>query len=412
MANKFLISLGLILSILLFAACDKSKPALQTSDFEVEEYETQAVSKTNSMKLYMHYMPWFETPESSDNQQWGMHWTMANMNPDNWVTTEKREIASHFYPQIGPYASGDDDVLEYHLLLMKYSGIDGVLIDWYGSSDFGDYKKNRENSKALIEMLEKVGLEYAIVYEDRTITARYNADNNLDKIGAAQVDMMYMKNTYFGDSHYIQVDGKPLLLLFGPEEFHTPEEWTNIMSVLSTKPTFVTLNGTTSKIGALANGEYIWADNNSLDSKYATQNNFDVFFGGAYPGFKDFYKEGGWGDNFFVVEHNNGATFLEHLNKAQTAGVDYLQLITWNDYGEGTMIEPTLEFGYTFLKYLQDFAGVNYNQTELENIKKLYDLRKEYFANAEIQKKLDQVFFYLTSLQTDKAVELLSEIGN
>ena len=30
-----------------------------------------------------------------------------------------------------------------------------------------------------------------------------------------------------------------------------------------------------------------------------------------------------------------------------------VQLVTWNDYGEGTMIEPTHEFGYTFLEVIQ-----------------------------------------------------------
>ncbi len=31
----------------------------------------------------------------------------------------------------------------------------------------------------------------------------------------------------------------------------------------------------------------------------------------------------------------------------------HIQLVTWNDYGEGTMIEPTHEFGYTFLEIVQ-----------------------------------------------------------
>ncbi len=403
-----LLTISIFLGIFFFS-CNKDKPELPV--FTLKEYDAEKVTKTNSMKIYMHYMPWFETPESSDNQQWGSHWTMATKNPNNWVTTEKREIASHFYPLIGPYASGDAKVIEYHLLLMKYSGIDGVLIDWYGASNINDYKKNRENSEALIEALEKVGMEYAIVYEDRTITAQYNADANVDKIGAAQVDMVYIKNTYFNDSHYIKINDKPLLLLFGPEEFQIAQNWTDILSVLTTKPCFLTLNGTSSKTGNNSQGEYIWVDNNSLDSKYATQNNFEVFFGGAYPGFKDFYKEGGWGDNLpILIAHNNGTVFQENLNKAQNAGVDYLQLITWNDYGEGTMIEPTLEFGYTFLKQIQDFTGVSYTQTELEAIKKLYDLRIKYADNQENQKKLDQAFYYLISLQFDLANDILNSL--
>src|SRR3972149_10845099 len=30
-----------------------------------------AVTKTNPLKVYMHYMPWFETPETLGANQWG-----------------------------------------------------------------------------------------------------------------------------------------------------------------------------------------------------------------------------------------------------------------------------------------------------------------------------------------------------
>jgi hypothetical protein len=31
-----------------------------------------------------------------------------------------------------------------------------------------------------------------------------------------------------------------------------------------------------------------------------------------------------------------------------------VQLVTWNDYGEGTVIEPTHEFGYRFLEIIRE----------------------------------------------------------
>ncbi|HIL07904.1 MAG TPA: endo-alpha-mannosidase, partial [Candidatus Latescibacteria bacterium] len=82
-----------------------------------------AVLKTNPAKVYAHYMPWFE---NSANGQWGMHWTMATVDPDAVDADGKRQIAAHFYPLIGPYSSSDPDLIEYHLLLMKLAGIDGV----------------------------------------------------------------------------------------------------------------------------------------------------------------------------------------------------------------------------------------------------------------------------------------------
>src|ERR1700748_2311994 len=66
----------------------------------------QPVVKTNTQKVYAHYLPWFETPATSPDGKWGQHWTMANENPDI-ITNGKRQIASYFYPMTGPYASSD-----------------------------------------------------------------------------------------------------------------------------------------------------------------------------------------------------------------------------------------------------------------------------------------------------------------
>ena len=110
--------------------------------------EPVSVTKTNPVKVYAHYMPWFE---NSANGRWGMHWTMATADPNAVDADGKRQIAAHFYPLIGPYSSSDPDLIEYHLLLMKLAGIDGVLIDWYGTHDVYDYRANKRNAEALVE---------------------------------------------------------------------------------------------------------------------------------------------------------------------------------------------------------------------------------------------------------------------
>ena len=63
---------------------------------------------------------------------WGWHWTMGTFDPDS-EEGRPATLASHYRPLIGPYDSGDPDVLEYHTLLLKLAGIDGVVIDWYGT---------------------------------------------------------------------------------------------------------------------------------------------------------------------------------------------------------------------------------------------------------------------------------------
>lgn len=411
---------SLICGCIIIHACkkdddgDKPKPPVKPV---VEYFAPVNVNKSVNTKIYAHYMPWFETPETNDGK-WGQHWTMANKSPDVIDANGKRSIASHFYPLIGPYASSDKHVIQYQLLLMKLSGIDGVLIDWPTTIDLYDYPKNLSNAEALIEHISEVGLKYAIVYEDHNVKIAFDQKKISNKLAAAQNDMSYLKINYFTDTSYINIDNRPLLLVFGPQTFFAGADWVSIFTALNPKPVFLTLWNQSGQAGTAAGGEYswVWQDNGSNHltflTNFYTKSFSGIKMGSAYPGFKTFYNEGGWGGPTFEINHNGTETFATTLQKALDSKVDYIQLVTWNDYGEGTMIEPTREFEYTFLTTLQTKLGVSNNEYDLELVNKMYELRKKYVDIASIQESLDQVYYYMVSLQLDKAAFSLDSISN
>ena len=191
----FFIYLFSFLAIIIFnySCQDKSLLESDNDEFNVIEFEPISVNKTLNMPVYAHYMPWFQTPELSG--YWGNHWTMANKNPEEFINGQ-RSIASHYYPLIGPYDSSDEHYLEYALICMKLSGIDGILIDFYGQSQFNDYPQLLIASNAVIEMCEKVGLDFAIVYEDRTIKSILDQGYG-NKVGLAKEDLLYIEKNYF-----------------------------------------------------------------------------------------------------------------------------------------------------------------------------------------------------------------------
>ena len=411
--NTWCIAAAVILASVLGCGDDNSTTYNPETPPTTENFEPVAVTKTNQTKIYMHYMPWFETKESSPDNQWGYHWKMGNRNPDIIDGNGRRQIASHYYPLIGPYHSGDKEVIENHLLLMKYAGVDGLLIDWYGTFDHNDYRVNKENAEQLIAMLDEVGLEYAIVYEDRFLPNIVMAGLAPTVTAAAKTDMNYMQANYFGNANYIKINNKPLLLNFGPITLNTPTLWTNTFADLEPKPTFLTLWYESGEAGANASGEYSWVyqDNSHIANFYNNAlPNLPFGMGSAYPGFHDFYAEGGGGASIgWEIPHNNGATLDTTLNLATNADVDHLQFITWNDFGEGTMIEPTLEFQYTYIQKIKTFAGVQDN-TAFSEISKLYNLRKQHQGNEIIQAKLDKAFAYFVSMQPVKAIAVLNEM--
>jgi hypothetical protein len=389
----------------------------------VKVFQPVAVQKNIKQKIYVHLMPWFETKETNRHPKypgkWGIHYTMGNKNPDIIVdkATGRREVAMYYYPLTGPYASGNKDIVEYQLLLMKLSGIDGVFIDWPPVITTEDYPMLISNAEKVIALLDKVGLDFAIVYEDQDINVALNNKAIENKVEAAQKDMEYLSKNYFNRPNYIRYENKPLLLNFGPQTFQTVQEWTEVFSKMGdNKPAFFTLWYQSNKAGANATGEFswIWKDNIAGLNHFYNEYPFSgKKIASAYPGFSSFYVDGGWGapGTGYTIPYRGDSTFVETLQLAFKSKLDMIQLVTWNDYGEGTMIEPTVEFGYTFLTTLQKQLGVKYTQADLELIFRMYNLRKQYADSPAVQAKLNQAFNYVVSLQMDKAKKLLNGIS-
>lgn len=384
---------------------------LSACDDEPEPTGPVAVTKTNSMQIYMHYMPWFQSKPVSG--YWGSHWKMKNKNPDIIDENGKRQIASHYYPLIGPYDSTDPDVVEYHLLLMKYAGVDAVIIDWYGSHTVNDYKVNLAGSNAIIDKLDENGIKFAIAYED--FTAGVVEDQTTKtSLQAAQADMAYLQSNYFSNSQYVKINESPLLLTFGPRYFKTPSQWTTVFSQLTTKPKFLPLWNHTQFTGENDQGEFSWVDFNEslsdLNSFYNKVPHIELIMGSAFPRFHDFYEQGGTGTSYGYVPYNEGETLAKTLNKARERNVKHLQLVTWNDFGEGTVIEPTLEDQFECLQKIQQFTGVQYSLAELQLIHQYYLKKVKYKADPTATEKLQKAFTALVRLEVDKAQSLLGEL--
>jgi hypothetical protein len=388
---------------------DICSAAASFSNTNSNPYAPVAVTKSTSQKVFAHILPWFETP-ASNNGTWGIHWTMANENPNTILSNGNRQIASNYYPIIGPYASGDTAVIDYQLLLMKLSGIDGVMIDWPGTLNYSDFPQNLANTNAIISRLSKVGLKYAIVYEDNNLQYSSNI------ITAGQTDMNYLQANYFSDPNYEDFSGKPLLLDFGPQQLTTSADWTSVFSVLSTKPSLFTIMYQSSDAGSNAVGEFAWVEQSNitnLDNFYTNSYNPGTKISVGYPGFNSFYSQGGWPGPTWTIAANETATFQQTLGLALQSNATYLQLATWNDYGEGTMIEPTDSatggFGYSLLTTLQQELGVSsLDESDLQAVTQLYNLRKSNATNQAALSTLNQVFYDMVSLQMDKAKQLLA----
>lgn len=317
-------------------------------------------------RLLVHYMPWYATRDVSG--AWGWHWTMNRFDPEQKEWDDTREIASHDYPLIGPYDSGDDAALECHALLMKIAGLDGVVIDWYGTSDLNDHAMNHRNAQKFIPWLKKAGLSFAVCYEDQAVKSLKNGED----VKQAEKDLEWAEERFFADPNYVKQDGRPVLLVFGPQHLKWKFD-------LGSKPLVFGLPHLVEQNGL--DGAFAWPPvtggkalapeqwRKELGLVYAQE---PPFLATAFPGFKDIYEQAGVRESYGGIASRGGLTMSESLAQALDSKAPLIQIATWNDYGEGTMIEPTRSNGFRHLETLPRCG----NPADLRLPVMLYRLRK------------------------------------
>ena len=410
---------------------------------------TFAVGHARAKPVMVHYMPWFESQPYSD--YWGWHWTMNYFNSNITNTNSEREIASWYYPVIGPYDSADPAVLEYHVLLMKLAGVDGVIVDWYGIDNYNDYALINQRTADFFNYTRKAGLKFSLCYEDATIgneisggfITAANATNH------AQQAMLYAQTNYFTDPSYLRLTNMPVLLNFGPQYFKNAAQWVSIFSVLNVtnQPALFTEDNRLS-VGQgafdwppmslsqtnIINGEGVLTDyalQSYLSSFEQKAVAWPAFISTAFPRFHDIYHQAGVGASYGYRDDENGTNLGETLTRAMTNASAIVQIATWNDFGEGTIVEPTVdgvsgcalfdtnepttEYGYADLGMIQNLrrlyldAGFFYHTNDLTLALRLFNLRELYLygtnqvynlnvtANPVVSAELDRVFSNIVS---------------
>ena len=353
---------------------------------------------TIGTKLVMaHYMPWFEA--DPEHRRWGWHWTMNHYHPEN-MASGRAEAASHYAPLIGLYDSNDPDALECQVLLMKLSGIDGVIVDWYGTDDLYDYKLLHRNTLHLIELIKKAGMRFAICYEDQTVpkliaAKRFAASEAVEH---GRELMQWLQAHWFSDPSYLKLDGRPALLVFGPQYYHGGQ-WTQMFEGLSPQPLFIAeLDRRDGSDGSFDWPEPGGGTEESAKARerfFARATAWPVVIPAAYPRFHDIYADAGVSKGYGRIEDRDGKTYRETLTSALTSSAPVAQIVTWNDWGEGTMIEPSVEFGYRDLEATQELCRKYvrpspFTAEDLRLSATLYRLRKQHKGEAAKQVKLDE----------------------
>jgi len=133
----------------------------------------------------------------------------------------------------------------------------------------------------------------------------------------------------------------------------------------------------------------------------------------AFPRFHDIYAEAKVHESYGQIPDDDGRTFVTTFKRAIASGAPLVQVVTWNDWGEGTAIEPSAEFGYRDLEAAQRLRRELIDPTfalrpdDLRLAYRLYGLRRKENTHAGLKTKNDEISRLLAIGQLVAAREIL-----
>lgn len=357
-----------------------------------------------------HYMPWFSNPETSLNAEagwkhWGWEGAHIQHAPDRRGENGLRDIAATKYPLIGPYSSNNDAVVRYHFETARAAGIDAMIVIWYGPGSETDAVIPK-----LLEMAGATGLKVSLCYEEKINWSPFRAPaSREDLVNSAQGDLACLLEKYASHPAYLTRAGKPVVFQFnywGEDEMGrrniSPHEWRRIFDGLARPLCYVRQNQEAAFHPPIG-GRYLWftKDEHHIESfgararQQIEEERLEFFVGMASPGFND-SGVNGWGDGARITPGAGLSLFKDTFDRAWKNGPEMIQLVTWNDFNEGTVIEPTLENGFQFLDALEVWLGEKTGrEVNLDDNRTPFQRYLETASEAErneVPRSVDEVF--------------------
>jgi hypothetical protein len=244
------------------------------------------------------------------------------------------------------YSSTDPNQIRRQVTDMVSRGIDGVIIDWYGPGNSID----QGTQLVMAEAEKHPGFTFAIMVDQGAI--EWDSCSGCTPQQALIRQLQYVEETYVPSPAYMKIDGLPVITNFNLDLSYSID-WNAVNAELSTHPKFIFQNNP-GFTHTLSDGSYSWVMPTTSDYGMSYLNSFydtgmsypaEETVGATYKGFNDTLAS--WGSNR-IMDQQCGQTWLKtfaKLNSLYNSGhqLPDLQLVTWNDYEEGTEIESGID---------------------------------------------------------------------
>ena len=257
------------------------------------------------------------------------------------------------------YVSRDRAAMGRHIDQAKAAGIDALVVNWWGP---GANNQTDTNLRAMLDEAAARGFRLAV---DVDMNSPY-----LKGAAAIQAAMSALLNGHAKHSAYLKVDGKPVVFFYHQNARLSTSGWAGIRAAVD--PNHASLwieEGTDVSPLTVFDGHHLysvtWA--NRTDMAY-TANKFarlvrakaaalgapKIYVATVMPGYDD-RKTGRGGA--FAVGREDGAYYARSWQAAIGSAPDWVVITSFNEWPEGTYIEPSQAYGSRYLEMTAQWAA-------------------------------------------------------
>ena len=249
------------------------------------------------------------------------------------------------------YNSADAGQVHRQVVDMISRGIQGAIAAWYGPAN-----TTIDAATMLLksEAEAHAGQFQFAIMEDVGALGSAAVNNGCDVTDQLISDLTYVATQYESSPAYMQMNGRPVIFFFGVDAYYI--DWKRVISSIPGDPLLI-FQGAKGLSHTSSDGGFSWVNvdaGNPFDLNLAAQDAFyeaarqktgSVAVGSVYKGFND--SLAAWGTNRITSQQCGQAwqqTFSE-AGKFYSSGdqLPAIQIATWNDYEEGTAIEPGID---------------------------------------------------------------------
>ena len=305
-----------------------------------------------SRKVLAFYYPWYGTADGPGGAGRTVHWGR--------VDTAKKDIqASTNYPTLGAYDSHNPKVIEKHCQWAKRAGIDTLIVSWWGHNSYCDRAMGK-----ILDGCERNGLTACIYYE--TVPRPQTAES-------AANDIVKMLDKYGEHPAHLKVNGKPVVFIYGRtlQELGLTD-WLKAIQIINKKyEGGITTIGDQFSYGAarIFDGVHTYNTAGPLQGQKPTAAR--KWAGETYQSWVQLADQAGKISTITVipgyddtkirkpglaVERYKTRLYRAQWEEAIKADPHWILITSFNEWHEGSEIEPSAEYKHEYLELTGRYA--------------------------------------------------------